>query len=64
MLYSSDAFGLPELHYLGAAGFRRDLDRVTGAFVADGAWSAPDAARVGHLVSEANARRVYRLASP
>ncbi len=22
-LYSSDAFGLPELHYLGAAGFRR-----------------------------------------
>ena len=25
MLYSSDAFGLPELHYLGATGFRRDL---------------------------------------
>ncbi|HXL17504.1 MAG TPA: amidohydrolase family protein, partial [Streptosporangiaceae bacterium] len=39
MLYSSDAFGLPELHYLGAIGFRRDISRVTGQFVADGAWS-------------------------
>jgi predicted TIM-barrel fold metal-dependent hydrolase len=64
MLYSSDAFGLPELHYLGAAGFRRDLARVTGAFVADGAWSAADAERVGHLVGVANARRVYRLGPP
>jgi uncharacterized protein len=61
MLYSSDAFGLPELHYLGAAGFRRDLARVTGAFVTDGAWSAADAERVGRLVGTANARRVYRL---
>jgi uncharacterized protein len=61
MLYSSDAFGLPELHYLGAAGFRRDLARVTGAFVADGAWSAADAERVAELVGTANARRVYRL---
>jgi hypothetical protein len=64
MLYSSDAFGLPELHYLGAAGFRRDLARVTGAFVADGAWSAADAARVADLVGAGNARRVYRLAGP
>ena len=31
MLYSSDAFGLPELHYLGAVGFRRDIAAVTGA---------------------------------
>jgi hypothetical protein len=62
MLYSSDAFGLPELHYLGASGFRRDLARVTGAFVADGAWSAADAGRVADLVGAANARRVYRLA--
>jgi predicted TIM-barrel fold metal-dependent hydrolase len=61
MLYSSDAFGLPELHYLGAAGFRRDLARVTDAFVADGAWSAADAERVGQLIGAANARRVYRL---
>ncbi len=64
MLYSSDAFGLPELHYLGAAGFRRDLARVAGGFVADGAWSAGDAARVGRLIGADNARRVYRLPPP
>lgn len=61
MLYSSDAFGLPELHYLGALGFRRDFARVTGEFVAAGAWSAPDAGRVAELVGSENARRVYRL---
>ena len=61
MLYSSDAFGLPELHYLGAIGFRRDLAAVTGQFVADGAWTAADAERVAELIGSANATRVYRL---
>ena len=42
MLYSSDAFGLPELHYLGALGFRRDIAAVTGEFVTDRLWSAAD----------------------
>jgi predicted TIM-barrel fold metal-dependent hydrolase len=64
MLYSSDAFGLPELHYLGALGFRRDIARVTGSFVADGAWSAGDAERVSELIGSANAARVYRLEQP
>jgi predicted TIM-barrel fold metal-dependent hydrolase len=64
MLYSSDAFGLPELHYLAAQAFRRDLAQVTGGFVADGAWSAADADRVADLVGAANARRVYRLDTP
>ncbi len=63
MLYSSDAFGLPELHYLGAAGFRRDIGTVTGAFVAEGAWSADDAERVSQMIGAGNARRVYKLAS-
>jgi uncharacterized protein len=62
MLYSSDAFGLPELHYLGAAGFRRDIGTVTGAFVALGAWSAADARRVSEMIGSGNARRVYGLA--
>jgi len=61
MLYSSDAFALPELHYLGATGFRRDIARVTGQFVAEGAWCAPDAERVASLIGSANANRVYRL---
>ena len=64
MLYSSDAFGLPELHYLGAAGFRRDMARVTGAFVAEDAWSEADAERVSRLIGADNARRVYRLPAP
>jgi hypothetical protein len=61
MLYSSDAFGLPELHYLGAVGFRRDIAAVTGAFVADGLWSAADATRVADMIGAGNARRVYQL---
>jgi uncharacterized protein len=62
MLYSSDAFGLPELHYLGAVGFRRDISRITSQFVADGAWSEADAARVAEMIGSHNAERVYRLA--
>ena len=63
MLYSSDAFGLAELHYLGATGFRRDLAKVIGAFVADGAWSAADGEHVAELIGSGNSRRVYRLDS-
>jgi len=61
MLYSSDAFGLPELHYLGAIGFRRDIAAVTGVFVRDGLWSAADANRVADMIGSGNARRVYKL---
>jgi uncharacterized protein len=61
MLYSSDAFGLPELHYLGAIGFRRDIAAVAGEFVADGLWSAADASRVADMIGSGNARRVYQL---
>lgn len=61
MLYSSDAFGLPELHYLGAIGFRRDLAAVTDEFVARGAWASADADYVSKLIGWENAARVYRL---
>jgi predicted TIM-barrel fold metal-dependent hydrolase len=61
MLYSSDAFGLPELHYLGAVCFRRDIAVVTGAFVSDGLWSAADASRVADMIGSGNAQRVYQL---
>lgn len=63
MLYSSDAFGLAELHYLGARGFRRDLARVLDSFVTRGAWSAADAERVAVMIGTGNARRVYGLDS-
>ena len=64
MLYSSDAFGLAELHYLGATGFRRDLAQLTGDLVAGGAWSASDAVRVSEMIAAGNAARVYRLSDP
>jgi predicted TIM-barrel fold metal-dependent hydrolase len=62
-LYSSDAFGLPELHYLGAALFRHAFDEVVGGWVAAGLWSAADAARVARMVGAGNAERVYGLDS-
>src|SRR6185503_1567059 len=51
VLYSSDAWGLPELHLLGSWLFRRALGRVLGHWVGAGDWSIDDArhaiARIG-----------------
>lgn len=60
-LYSSDAWGPPELHHLGAVLWRRAVTSVLGRWVADGDWSADDARRVVDMVGRDNARRVYRL---
>jgi predicted TIM-barrel fold metal-dependent hydrolase len=60
-LFSSDAFGLPELHYLGALLFRRAFDEVVGGWVGAGLWSAADAGRVARMVGAGNAERVYGL---
>ena len=62
-LYSSDGFGLPELHYLGAVLFRRAVSRFLRAGLDDGAWTEADAARIARLAGHENAARVYRLAS-
>ncbi len=62
MLYSSDAFGLPELHYLGEVVFRRALRRTLGEWLREGMLTAADAIRVAALIGAGNARRVYRLA--
>lgn len=60
-LFSSDAFGLPELYYTGAVLFRRGLGRLLDEWVRDGDWTAADADRVAALIAAENARRVYRL---
>lgn len=60
-LYSSDAFGLAELHYLGAVGFRRAFARVTGEWRRDRVLTPADAGRLAGLIGAGNARRVYRL---
>jgi predicted TIM-barrel fold metal-dependent hydrolase len=61
VLFSSDGWGLPELHWLGSWLFRRGMARAIGRWVADGDWSADDARRVIELVGRDNARRVYQL---
>jgi predicted TIM-barrel fold metal-dependent hydrolase len=61
VLYSSDGFGLPELHHLGAVLLRRALGEVVCGWVDAGLWSAADGARVARMVAAGNAVRVYRL---
>jgi len=61
VLFSSDAWGVPELHLLGSWLFRRGLARVLGDWVARDDWSLSDAERVVGLVAGGNARRVYHL---
>lgn len=61
ILYSSDAFGPPELHYLGARLWRDATTSVLGEFVECGEWSLDDAVRVATLIGRDNAVRVYGL---
>ncbi|MDZ7886862.1 MAG: amidohydrolase family protein [Mycobacterium sp.] len=61
ILYSSDGFGPPELHYLGAMLWRRGIRSVLDTFVRSGEWGLADAIRVVDLTAYQNARRVYRL---
>jgi predicted TIM-barrel fold metal-dependent hydrolase len=60
-LYASDAYGLPELYYLGAFLFRRGLERVLREGLADDVWTETEAARLAELMGAGNARRIYRL---
>jgi len=64
VLYASDAFGLPELYYLGAVLFRHALSDLMRDAVAADQWSASDADRVASMVGASNARRVYGLPAP
>ncbi len=59
LLFSSDAWGLPELHLLGSWLFRRGMARVVGGWVARGDWSPADAELVIRSVAGENARLVY-----
>ncbi len=61
ILYSSDAYGPAELHYLGARLWRDGMARVLGEFVDSGQWCEADAIRVAELIAFGNARRIYNL---
>lgn len=58
-LFSTDAFGLSELYYLGAFLFRRALSRILDDWIADGFMTARDADEFVRLVAQENARRIY-----
>ena len=62
-LYSSDAFGLPELYYLGAALFRSALSDFLRAGLEQDLYTERVAARLTRMLGADNAKRVYRLGS-
>jgi uncharacterized protein len=60
-LYSSDAFGLAELHHLGRVLFDDALGTLLDDWIADGHCTAADADRIMAMIAAGNARRIYRL---
>lgn len=61
ILFSSDAWGLSELHHLGAHYWRRGMAQALRSFVAEDEWSQHDAIRVATQIGVENARAVYEL---
>jgi uncharacterized protein len=60
-LYSSDAFGPPELHVLGSVLWRRAMGLTLGGWVRTGDCTEADAIRIVEKIGVANAERVYGL---
>lgn len=60
-LFSSDAYGLPELYYLGTLLFRQGLSGFLRARLDHDDICHDDADRIARLVGAENARRAYRL---
>lgn len=59
LLFSSDAFGLPELYVAGTKLFLRGLRETLSRWVSDDNCSRRDAAEIAELVCAGNALRVY-----
>ena len=62
-LYSSDAFGLPELYYLAAALFRAALSGFLLAGLEEDHFSERTVVRVTRMLCADNAKRAYQLAN-
>ena len=60
-LFSSDAFGPPELHVLGAVLWRRAMGLVLGEWITAGDCGVADAIHLVDLIGVRNAERVYGL---
>jgi uncharacterized protein len=62
-LYSSDAFGLPELYYLAATLFRSALSAFLRAGLEDDLYPERTAVRLARMLCADNAKRAYQLGS-
>ncbi len=60
-LYSSDAFGLPELYYLGAALFRTALSALFTTGLNEDLYTERTVARLTRMLCADNAKRAYAL---
>jgi uncharacterized protein len=63
LLFSTDAYQLPELYLVGAAQFRLALGALLDGWLADSAMSVTDAYRTARMIAGDNARRLYQLDS-
>ena len=61
VLYSSDAFGLPELYLVAANAFRRAVHQVLGGWAHSGEAAESDVQRIAAMLAEHNATHLYRL---
>jgi hypothetical protein len=61
VLFSTDGYALPELYLVGAAQFRRSLEKLLTAWISEGAMPLDDAERLAVGVGSLNATRLYRL---
>ena len=61
VLYSGDAWGPAELHYLGSLLWRRGMAAVIGPWLHSGEWSERDAVRITTMMARTNALRAYGL---
>ena len=59
--YSSDAFGLSELYYLGALLYRRGLQQIMDRWLREDFCSLKDAEELIRMAAYENARRIYPL---
>ena len=60
-LYSSDAFGLAELYYLGQLLFRRALQERLDRWIAEDLCNLREADRIVAMIARDNAARIYPL---
>ncbi|MGW0229007.1 amidohydrolase family protein [Actinopolymorpha singaporensis] len=61
LMFSTDAYRLPERYLVGAAQFRHSFGRLLREWWRDGDLTARDAERVAAMVSGDNARRLYAI---